>query len=833
MNAELLRHSIRGLRYLPVQPGAAAACLSALRADGADALPLVADSVAIDPGLTALFLREGRASTVEAALRSLGHDGAVRLTAEAARHTLDNPRWLSNPMLAVLWKHAIAASTLARAAAERLAPGHAPRAGAAGLLHDIGKLALFAIAPDTCKKAQEDALAQGASLLEAEKRAFGATHALAGKWLAEAWSLPPAIVHAIWLHHQPLHRLAPVHGDARLTDLVRLGNALAHAHGSGEPTLGAALVPDLLLERLELERGELAGLLRTAAAIEIPQDAHGADRLRGLLERVRPAADGDVAGSERDELNRLRRIEALHATVSAASDTEDALAAIVEHVFAQTEADEVFVVWRFHVEPYFETVYARRGEPLAHALQAHDDPVRAIPPFEIFAGALGRSASEWRAVAILADGDRMGWLAIDAAHGDDAFLDETASHAAPLLARLRDTAAARWEAESLSEVAVLQQDAPGAVLPREAQSAAPASHDASRLGETIVPLLDSMLSRTQALRKRLEYTGDQEEAAAVIDLCHRARLTAASAAALARPCAPDLHPALINVELRKIVGRHRERLTAKGFRLIERFGDGLPQVRLDAGLFAHAIECLLHEAEEGITGSRAIAIETATPSDRSAAIVRIAFPADGHDPAGASFAPGHPERVQPGVALAAARHIVSAHGGAFTTRISEGECIFSVSIPEAKAELRAPAPPSPERQKAPAALAKASAGESPSILVIDDDEDLLEILRASLHLRGYRVALARGIGSPDGDDAEPGLILVDYPLTDASGGDALATIAARYPAVPIIAMTAGVGPAERAALRGRGVRACIEKPFSIPALLAEVAETLTTGAAGR
>lgn len=823
MNAELLRHSIRGLRYLPVQPGAAAACLSALRADGADALPLVADSIAIDPGLTALFLREGRASTVDAALRTLGHEGAVRLTAEAARHALDNPQWLSNPMLAVLWKHAIAASTLARAAADRLAPGHAPRAGAAGLLHDIGKLALFAIAPETCKKAQEDALAHGASLLEAEKRAFGATHALAGKWLAEAWSLPPAIVHAIWLHHQPLHRLAPIHGDARLTDLVRLGNALAHAHGSGEPTLGAALVPELLLERLELDRGELAGLLRTAAAIDVPQDAHGADRLRGLLDRIPAPGGGAIALSEREELERLLRREALQNLLDAASDTEDALSAVVEHLFIQSAADEVFVVWRFHVEPYFETVYARRGEPLAHALQAHDETDRAIPPFERFALALGRSPREWRALSLAHGGERLGWIAMDDAHGDDGLLEETASQGATVLARLRDTAAARWEAESLSEVAVLQHDAPAAAP----QPAAPFG-DASRLGETIVPLLDSMLGRTQALRKRLEYAGDQDEAAAVIDLCHQARLTAASAAALARPCTPDLHPALVNVELRKILARQRERLTAKRFRLIERFGDGLPQVRLDGTLFAHAVECLLYEAEEGAAGGRAIAIETAAPADRSAAILRIAFPADGRESRADSFVAGHPERVQPGVALAAARHIVSAHGGVFTTRISEGECIFSVSMPEAAADRRGAAPPAiepPSKPEAPPAKP-----EAPLVLVIDEDEDLLEILRASLHLRGYRVVLARGLDTDAANAAEPGLILVDYPLSDASGGDALTSISARYAGVPVIAMTAGVGPSERAALRGRGVRACIEKPFSIPVLLAEVAETVAAGA---
>ena len=69
----------------------------------------------------------------------------------------------------------------------------------AGLLHNIGKAALWEVAPELC--AQIDDELTGEEMIQAEEQIIGLSHVEAGYELARYWELPPEIAEPIRLHH--------------------------------------------------------------------------------------------------------------------------------------------------------------------------------------------------------------------------------------------------------------------------------------------------------------------------------------------------------------------------------------------------------------------------------------------------------------------------------------------------------------------------------------------------------------------------------------------------------------------------------------------------------
>jgi HD-like signal output (HDOD) protein len=104
-----------------------------------------------------------------------------------------------------IWAHSLSAGVFAKtiAAAEKQERTIIDDAFMSGLLHDVGKLILAANLPQPYKEALTAARNNGGSDLEAERRAFGVTHAEVGAYLLALWGLPFPIVEAIALHHSP------------------------------------------------------------------------------------------------------------------------------------------------------------------------------------------------------------------------------------------------------------------------------------------------------------------------------------------------------------------------------------------------------------------------------------------------------------------------------------------------------------------------------------------------------------------------------------------------------------------------------------------------------
>ncbi len=127
------------------------------------------------------------------------------------------------------WRHGIFTGLMARKLAEQHHVLHPERLFVAGLLHDIGALALYTRMPEVMGRLLLLADGDEALLHQAELAELGFSHADLGGALAEGWHLPPQLCNAICQHHTPGHA-----GDAPLeAAIVHLAEHLANGSGLG------------------------------------------------------------------------------------------------------------------------------------------------------------------------------------------------------------------------------------------------------------------------------------------------------------------------------------------------------------------------------------------------------------------------------------------------------------------------------------------------------------------------------------------------------------------------------------------------------------------------
>jgi DNA-binding response OmpR family regulator len=114
----------------------------------------------------------------------------------------------------------------------------------------------------------------------------------------------------------------------------------------------------------------------------------------------------------------------------------------------------------------------------------------------------------------------------------------------------------------------------------------------------------------------------------------------------------------------------------------------------------------------------------------------------------------------------------------------------------------------------------------PTVLLVEDDPSLGDILSKNLEARGYRVdraaTLAQALAALAG--AAPGVMLLDVNLPDGSGWDVLRELEAAGRHVPTVVLSAV--QVSRSRLAEFRPEACLPKPFPLEALLATV-ERLT------
>ncbi len=173
-------------------------------------LEAVARIIEADPSLTARVLRVGNSALygltgkVETVLRALTIIGGTE-THHLVLATSVISMFRDFPLGAVsmrsFWEHSIGCGIAARAIARTLCLNDPERYYLAGLLHDIGRLPLFILEPQTMSTALQAHRERQGHLWELEQQLFGLTHAALGATLLKQWDIPTRYQIAAALHH--------------------------------------------------------------------------------------------------------------------------------------------------------------------------------------------------------------------------------------------------------------------------------------------------------------------------------------------------------------------------------------------------------------------------------------------------------------------------------------------------------------------------------------------------------------------------------------------------------------------------------------------------------
>jgi len=259
VSPEAVQEQIRGLRYLP-----ASGELRGMPVDSSgDVKTLVRNLrsvVASDPALCAKILQVANSDvyghprqigTLDFALMVVGFDAATEILIGIRLVSSLNRETAAARCLKGMKTHSVSTALLSENIARATRYPVTGEAFVAGLLHDVGLLALSQVRHGELERAREITRQTDTTFMVAEERVLGFTHADAGSWLADAWGFPPRISETIACHHTPdrARRQLQLASIVHLADVLspRLMRCTPHWEGPPAPVetlLGSAGLSD-------------------------------------------------------------------------------------------------------------------------------------------------------------------------------------------------------------------------------------------------------------------------------------------------------------------------------------------------------------------------------------------------------------------------------------------------------------------------------------------------------------------------------------------------------------------------------------------------------------
>ena len=243
----------------------------------------VADLIETDQAIAAKVLKmansayygmSGKVSSIQQASVVLGHTALGELITLAGTSSLLGNRLHGYGMdSGKLWQHSMMVAFGSKIISQRKIPPLENDAFSAGLIHDVGKLALDRPVMNR-KSLFDEFLSPGdKSFLSAENRILGFDHAEIGYEICRHWKIPETLARAIRYHHKsPDDSLED--GADNLVSIVSMANTIANMAeamtnvGAIESGLDAVMfmLDDTEMDRLGLEEGEIEAIMREAQA---------------------------------------------------------------------------------------------------------------------------------------------------------------------------------------------------------------------------------------------------------------------------------------------------------------------------------------------------------------------------------------------------------------------------------------------------------------------------------------------------------------------------------------------------------------------------------------
>ncbi len=186
--------------------------------------------VAQDPAMTAkmmfvanssVYHRNESSHSLEQALSIIGTDMIKTIVInESVFQVFDKFARNNGLDLNIFWQHSLFAAVKARMLAVKMQYSNPEEAYLAGLLHDVGRLAMLGFSPK--EYSQHFHADDCESLCLVEVRTFQASHAEVGALLIEQWKLDSFIADSVLYHHEPAARVEHAHPLIRITHIAHL-----------------------------------------------------------------------------------------------------------------------------------------------------------------------------------------------------------------------------------------------------------------------------------------------------------------------------------------------------------------------------------------------------------------------------------------------------------------------------------------------------------------------------------------------------------------------------------------------------------------------------------
>lgn len=264
---------------LPVLPLPQARALTLLQQDEPQ-ISQISETVQTDPSMTSAVLRAANSAasapvnwvdSADRAIVRIGLDTTRRIVTGMVLVSSFSELQRSKLDIDQLWAHAMACAVITDQAQRA---SHSSGGFTAGLLHDIGRMAMAQGDPELYAEVVRLVREEGVDAREAEISVIGYDHEESGTQIAAAWNLPDEIVAAIGDHHQG--------HSSPLAESVRDARQLAHALGYGD-----GIVPNHELHEGEPELDRDGKLLLSSVG--------GVESLHNRVDWFKNALSGEAA----------------------------------------------------------------------------------------------------------------------------------------------------------------------------------------------------------------------------------------------------------------------------------------------------------------------------------------------------------------------------------------------------------------------------------------------------------------------------------------------------------------------------------------------------------
>lgn len=817
---------------------------------------------------------------IKAAMISLGDPAAL---GALCREILVSPAQHGNalaPQLCSAWRAHVLALPLKRAEVESLVAlvanrmeiaiellPHLPRADATAVLLacallDVGKAGLDAFSPMGITWTHDPAGPTAATALDEEARTQGVDHALLGKWTLEHWGLPMRVSEAVWLHHHRLDTVALTAEQPMLCFAVMLIDALAEAKRCGNLVAPSSWM-EHLCDRLGISAKDC---LRFA-------------RRRDEQELTAPLALAawDLVNTKHDQAAALLEMhERLHAATSE-TDVLTALAFALRDALGAPQGEcagaELAVAWSQGEAPTQHDAITLEVPNVPHAI--------ALP----MAHAGEVLGQVWLALPV-----HLGTTAAEALAESTRLVETCAQVLVRLRAAQRNVVRVEGLARALhaaeaTHVRELEVDRLDAL----SRFAAGAAHEINNPLAVIsgrAQLLVSQASSPEHIRALEAIVAQSRRISKIVnDLMQFARPLGTKSALVGAPYL--MHQVL--APMRERLAQRRIAIVERYARELPRVR--VDRHQLERGLINALLNAeqamqreggtLTVEVQVGANGAVEILLRDTGPGIAPEHLGRIFDP---------FFTTRDSQDGNTGLGLTVCRSVVEAQGGRVTvsSRVGEG-AVLKIALPAAEAVPRAAEPGpstttaeiaavlpeertniteldlpreatipavaeevSPTVEKQPetpspvtaavervfsrsAAITSTRSAAPPAIvpaqgriLVVEENEDLREVLRAGLAARGYEIETA-----PDGLEGlanalahTPALIVCATRLTGVDTVTLIRQVRQRFANLPVIVIAGPGGDEDAAEALQAGARALLHKPFDFERLLNEVSRYL-------